>query len=189
MKKVFSPIIILIGIIIGYMIHYFVFCEIITRFIPYDSYIYKPTLILSLIFCIVGITTIMYVLINRKISKILLIVIIITYFLLLALMLFGRFTVERIFIINPLLSLKELNNDEMLLQSALNLGCFLPLGWIFRKLERKRMIIVSVLLAFSLELIQVITMRGMFDIFDALLYILGMYIGYRYLGKIDIRTV
>ena len=139
--------------------------------------------------CIAGVTAILMILCYRRITKRLYITLLVIYGLLLILMLFGRSTIERIFILNPLTSLREITDKEMLLQSVLNLCCFIPLGWTFRKLEKKKMVIAGIVMAFSLELLQAVTMRGMFDTFDALLYIAGIGIGYSVLRRIDIKIV
>ena len=189
MKKFKLVMIMAAGCILGYMLHYFVFCEMITRFVPYDSVVYLPLLILSVLFCIFGVTAVLFILCYRRITKRLYLSLLVIYGLLLILMLFGRSATERLFILNPLTSLREITDEEMLMQSILNLCCFIPLGWFFRKVERKKMIVLSIVLAFSLELLQTVTGRGMFDTFDALLYIAGMGIGHIVLKKVDIRIV
>lgn len=186
MKKLGFPVIMAS---LGYLLHYYVFCELITRFVPYNSVVYVPLQILSLIFCIAGITAVFLILCYRRITKRLYFALLVIYGLLLILMLFGRSTIERIFILNPLLSLRQITDEEMLLQSLVNLCCFIPLGWFFRKAEKKKITIAGIVLAFSLEFLQAVTMRGMFDTFDALLYIAGMAIGYTVLGKTDIRII
>lgn len=177
----------ILGVILGYAIHYYVFSEIITRFVAIDSVAYKPALILSLCFCIIGNIIILYAIFNKEIIKITLVIAYITYYLLIFIMIFGRYTIERMYIFNPIISISELTNGEMILQTILNIGCFVPLGYLFKDIKKRKMIILSISLSLILETLQVITMRGIFDTFDIILYTIGICIGYSLAQRMKVK--
>lgn len=60
---------------------------------------------------------------------------------------------------------------------------FIPIGYFMRKLKYHNLLIVSFVISLGIELIQVLTMRGIFDTFDILLYFIGINIGYLLFNK------
>lgn len=70
------------------------------------------------------------------------------------------------------------SNWEMALQSIMNLAMFIPMGYFVRKLKYSKLFIFSIIIPLAIELIQVATNRGFFDVFDILLYFIGINIGY-----------
>lgn len=53
--------------------------------------------------------------------------------------------------------------------------------------DRKKVLYYSLILAVSVEVIQVATMRGMFDLSDIVLYIIGITIGFSIMKFIKIN--
>lgn len=187
MKKWRNMTLTILGVIIGYGLHYYVFSEVITRFVAIDSVVYMPAIVLSLCLCMVWCIVVLLAVFTGEIPKKIFGIAYIGYFLLLFLMLFGRYTAERICILNPLISIMALKKKEMLLQSVLNVACFIPLGYFFKHMKKGKMLMVSVGVSFALEALQFISMRGMFDLFDIALYTVGISIGYFVFNKIKIR--
>lgn len=170
---------ILIGSILsGYLMHYYVFCELLTRFISTNNPLYFPTMWFSLFFCIVCFSTLGCIMLYQRIPRYLYYTLITLYGVLLFITLFGRTALHAQFIWNPLDSFTELREPEMKLQSLLNFLCFVPMGYLFRKTKPFLMVSCAVMLSAALELVQFLTARGFFDIFDMILYAAGISVGY-----------
>ena len=75
----------------------------------------------------------------------------------------------------------------MLVESVLNFVMFIPLGILMQKWKTAKVLLISVLLSFSIELYQGISRRGYFDTFDILLYIAGIMVGYLLMQRIKER--
>lgn len=171
--------IILLGSIIGYLLYYFVIMEAIPLFVESSGRKYTVISILALIISIAGCMAALSLIINRKVNKQLFFMICVAYFAVLFTALFLRSSIERVFIFNPLTGfIDTFSNWEMALQSIMNLAVFIPMGYFVRKLKYSKLLIFSIVIPLAIELIQVATMRGFFDVFDILLYFIGINIGY-----------
>lgn len=169
----------LLGIIIGYLLYYFVIMETVPLFVGSSGVKYVAVSIMSLVTSVVGCMAVLSLIINKKINKLLFIALCVAYFAVLFVVLFIRFSGERVFIFNPLTSLIDtFSSWEMALQSIINLAMFIPLGYFVRKLKYSKLFVFSILIPLAIELVQVVTMRGFFDVFDILLYFIGINIGY-----------
>ena len=83
------------------------------------------------------------------------------------------------FVWNPLASIADLKEPEMLFQSVLNFALFWPLGWYFSKrMPAKKALLWGAGISLALELLQWLLRRGYFDSLDALLYWAGIAVGY-----------
>ena len=163
----------LLGAIIGYLLYYSVIMEAIPLFIESSGIKYTVVSILALVILIAGCIAALNLIINKRVNKYLFFTMCVTYFAILFVALFLRSSIERVFIFNPLTGLIDtFSNWEMAIQSIMNLAGFIPMGYFVRKLKYSNLFI------FSIELIQVATMRGFFDVFDILLYFIGIHIGY-----------
>lgn len=90
-----------------------------------------------------------------------------------------RRTAESVFVWNPLVSIADLKEPEMLFQGVLNFGLFWPLGWYFSKrIPAKKALLWGAGISLALELLQWLLRRGYFDSLDALLYWAGIAVGY-----------
>ena len=56
--------------------------------------------------------------------------------------------------------------------------CIYPNGVFCAKAKIQQPFYLSIVISLAIELIQVATMRGFFDVFDILLYFIGIHIGY-----------
>lgn len=167
------------GAIIGYLLYYFVIMEAIPLFVESSGIKYAAISILALVISIAGCVAALGLIINKKINKQLFFILCAAYFAVLFAVLFLRFSMERVFIFNPLTGLIDtFSNREMTLQSIMNVAIFIPMGYFMRKLTYSRFFIFSIVIPLAIELIQVAAKRGFFDVFDILLYFIGINIGY-----------
>lgn len=178
---------ILIGLVIGYILYYNVFMEIIPLFFSSDIAYYVVS-IMCLIGCIVGCIIILDLLVNKKISKSLFIMICVAYFVVMLAALFLRQSLEREFVFNPLIGLKDTFTDsQMLIQSIMNLALFIPAGYFIRKQKNLSQVLISLGISVGIELLQVALMRGFFDTFDIILYFIGINVGCLIFKKIELK--
>lgn len=185
-KLLQNSILLLIGITAGYLIYYYVFLELVTLFIG-RGFTYYFVSILCLIGSMIGCIILLNVIFYKKFSKLMFIAITIMYFCILFSVLFLRRYTEQIYIFNPLVSLKDLFNSKiMLFQSFMNFIIFIPIGYFFKKFIYKKVIVLSTIFSTLIELCQVITMRGFFDILDIVIYVLGITMGYFIFRKIKL---
>lgn len=169
----------LLGAIIGYLLYYSVLMETIPLLVESSGVKYIAISILALVISVTVCIATLSLIINRKINKQLFFIICVTYFAVLFAALFLRSSIERVFIFNPLTGLIDtFSNWEMALQSIINLALFIPMGYFVRKLKYSKLFIFSIMIPLAIELIQVATKRGFFDVFDILLYFIGINIGY-----------
>lgn len=169
----------LLGAYIGYLLYYFIIMEAVLLFIESSGIKYIAVSILALVISIAGCIAVLSLIINRKINKYLFFIICFAYFAVLFAALFLRFSIERVFIFNPLTGLTDtFTNWEMAIQSIMNLAIFIPMGYFVRKLKYSQLFIFSIIIPLAIELIQVAAKRGFFDVFDILLYFIGIHIGY-----------
>lgn len=132
MKKITKQLIsLLAGGIIGYLLYYHFFMEVLVLFFT-SGFLYMAVSALFLLLSIVGCAAIIYLLLEKRVSRWMLVLLSVTYFIALFIILFCRHRVGRIAILNPLVGLSQLGNWEMLMQSLLNLLMFLPMGFFFR---------------------------------------------------------
>lgn len=169
----------LLGAIIGYLLYYSVIMEAIPLFIESLGIKYTVVSILALVILVAGCIAALNLIINKRVNKYLFFTMCVTYFAILFVALFLRSSIERVFIFNPLTGLIDtFSNWEMAIQSIMNLAVFIPMGYFVRKLKYSNLFIFSIVISLAIELIQVATMRGFFDVFDILLYFIGIHIGY-----------
>lgn len=184
-----QSILILIGLVMGYLIYYYIFMELVVLFVS-RGFAYYFVSMLCLIGSIVGSILLLNLIFYRKINKTLFCIITITYFCVLFSVLFLRRYAEQIYIFNPFISLKDIFTSRlMLFQSLMNFILFIPIGYFVRKLSYKKVLLFSILFSVLIEFCQVITRRGFFDTLDIIIYVLAITLGYFIFKKIklDIR--
>ena len=178
-KMAKNLIIIVLGALCGYLIYYNVIMEVVSVMYGSGGKMYYIISIVLLFLSILCCCLIIAFIFNRQIYRRLFILISICYFSFLFFALFCRTAISREFILNPLDSIKALNNWRMFFQTFLNLAMFVPLGCCMWKINSiKKVMIIAVCISFSIELIQGITQRGFFDTFDIIIYCFGIMIGY-----------
>ena len=160
----------LAGGVLGYLLYYHFFMDVILL-IAHEGFLYMIINIAMLLLSIVGCAAIIYLLLEKRVSRWMLVLLSVTYFIALFIILFCRHRVGRIAILDPLVGL------SLLMQSLLNLLMFLPMGFFFRNRKPWQVLLGALGISLFIEGMQYLTMRGMFDTLDILLYILGISLG------------
>lgn len=181
----------ILHIILTCIISFLVFYYVTSNFL--DShfqglYVIEPLLYLLILF---GQTLIFYgssyLLLNpsHRISTFVLRLLWVIYFLVMILLLFFRVYHDN----NINLNLLELFNFETtnLSQTILNLILLIPIGYWLKHLKISSVLLLSLLLITSIELLQFVSHRGIFDVVDILIDILGIMIGYIIFRKMNIK--
>ena len=166
----------LAGAVLGYLLYYHFFMDVILL-IAHEGFLYMIINIAMLLLSIVGCAAIIYLLLENRVSRWMLVLLSVTYFIALFIILFCRHRVGRIAILDPLVGLSQLGDWEMLMQSLLNLLMFLPMGFFLRNRKPWQVLLGALGISLFIEGMQYLTMRGMFDTLDILLYILGISLG------------
>lgn len=180
-------VLILIGLVVGYLLYYNIFMEIIPLFFSSDIPYYVVS-IMCLIGCIVGCIIILDLLVNKKISKSFFIIICVAYFVVMMTALFLRQSLEREFIFNPIIGLRDTFTDsQMLIQSIMNLALFIPVGYFLRKQKNLNQVLIALAVSIGIEFLQVALMRGFFDTFDIILYFIGINLGCLIFKKFELK--
>ena len=165
----------LAGAVLGYLVYYYFFMEVLVLFFT-SGFLYMAVSALFLLLSMVGCAAIIYLLLEKRVSRWMLLLSV-TYFIALFIILFCRHRVGRIAILDPLVGLSQLGDWEMLMQSLLNLLMFLPMGFFLRNRKPWQVLLGALGISLFIEGMQYLTMRGMFDTLDILLYILGISLG------------
>ncbi len=186
-KKVFL-LSLLVGIPAGYALYYFFVMEVLTLLFG-GGWLYLPLCLVSLAVSAVGSCALLYLLQTGTVKRCVVRFLSVAYFALLLPALFLREAPLRVFIWNPLVGLRDLGDWEMCLQSALNLLMFIPLGYFIHRWPRRRILLFLAVVPLGIELLQALSMRGMLDTFDALLYILGITLGVLLFRRFPLRVV
>lgn len=180
---------ILLGIISGYILYYYVLMDVVAMFLHNKQELYIITSLVVLLLSIVGCIFIIYMVTGAKINPTVFKIVVVTYFILLLYIFFGRRSLERQFIVNIFASIKELTTDsELLLQFILNIIVLMPIAYFFKNKGVIFTELIFLAISFGIEIMQYITARGFFDIIDILCYMIGMNLAYLFfkLTKVDI---
>jgi len=181
----------ILHIVLTCIISFLVFYYVTSNFL--DShfqglYVIEPLLYLLILF---GQTLIFYgssyLLLNpsHRIPTFVLRLLWVIYFLVMILLLFFRVYHDN----NINLNILELFNFETtnLSQTILNLILFIPIGYWLKHLKISSVLLLSLLLITSIELLQFVSHRGIFDIVDILIDTFGIMIGYIIFRKVNIK--
>lgn len=181
----------ILHIVLTCIISFLVFYYVTSNFL--DShfqglYVIEPLLYLLILF---GQTLIFYgssyLLLNpsHRIPTFVLRLLWVIYFLVMILLLFFRVYHDN----NINLNILELFNFETtnLSQTILNLILFIPIGYWLKHLKISSVLLLSLLLITSIELLQFVSHRGIFDIVDFLIDTFGIMIGYIIFRKVNIK--
>ena len=176
----------LVGAMLGYLLYYYFFMEVLAIFFT-DGFFYLAISIAFLIMSIIGCSAIIYAVLQRRIKRWMFILLSTTYIFAMLITLFGRSQVGRIAVVNPWIGLSEMTNIEMLVESALNLVLFIPVGFFFKNKKMRNVVLCAFVISIGIEAIQYVTMRGIFDTLDIILYVAGTIIGALIFRKIDLK--
>lgn len=116
--------------------------------------------------------------VNLRVTKIAQIILWIAYFGTMFLLLFARKTEYGGVNLNPFMIIQELHGMRNKIYFVGNILFFMPFGFLFRKLNFFIMIFVGGCMEFTIEMMQHITKRGMFDICDIMINMVGIVSGY-----------
>ncbi len=87
-----------------------------------------------------------------------------------------------------LLYLFDFNKDNIS-QNILNIIFFIPIGYLLKNLPINKSINYTLIGLIVIELLQLITRRGIFDINDIILNSIGIFIGYYFSNKYKINLL
>lgn len=180
---------ILLGIISGYILYYYVLMDIVAIYLHNKQELYIFTSLVVLFLSIVGCIFIIFMVTGAKINSTVFKIVVVTYFILLLYIFFGRRSLERQFIFNLFVSVKELSTDsESLIQFILNIIVLMPIAYFFKNKGVIFTELIFLVISFGIEIMQYITARGFFDTLDILCYMVGMNLAYLFfrLTKVDI---
>ena len=168
----------IVSIIIGFLCYRFIGLHIIDR-IYYINNVYKG---LFLCFCHIDLVYILLKCIFKiKLSYLEKMITMLMYFILMSLCFFDRINIgERIISLDPFAFIDSAYNDSVVLL-FLNIAVFIPfytvVKWLKQNLNDRMIFILFILCALSVEVLQYVTMRGMLDLADMILYTLGYGVG------------
>ena len=178
---------IILTCIISFLVFYYVTSDFLDSHFQ-GLYVIEPLLYLLILF---GQTLIFYgssyLLLNpsHRIPTFVLRLLQVIYFLVMILLLFFRVYHDN----NINLNLLELFNFETtnLSQTILNLILFIPIGYWLKHLKISSVLLLSLLLITSIELLQFVSHRGIFDVVDILINTIGIMIGYIIFKTVHIK--
>lgn len=187
MRKSSQILHIILTCIISFLVFYYVTSNFLDSHFQ-GLYVIEPLLYLLILF---GQALIFYgssyLLLNpsHRIPTFVLRLLWVIYFLVMILLLFFRVYHDN----NINLNLLELFNFETtnLSQTILNLILFIPIGYWLKHLKISSVLLISLLLITSIELLQFVSHRGIFDVVDILINTIGIMIGYIIFKTVHIK--
>ena len=172
MKKILF----LLSCLISYLLFYYITSVLIDvvfqgqqefyLFVCYIAFIAQTVLLFSL----------MELIILKRISSISIKLLWILYFMAMLILLFARKTIDN----NISLDLTQLinTNGMNVVQIVLNFIFFMPIGFLLRNKNTVMMSVISICIILGIEIIQLLTHRGMFDVVDIVVDYFGVYAGF-----------
>ena len=187
MRRLLRVLHVILTCIISFLVFYYVTSNFSDSHFQ-GLYVIEPLLYLLILF---GQTLIFYgssyLLLNpsHRIPTFVLRLLWVIYFLVMILLLFFRVYHDN----NINLNLLELFNFETtnLSQTILNLILFIPIGYWLKHLKISSVLLLSLLLITSIELLQFVSHRGIFDVVDILINTIGIMIGYIIFKTVHIK--
>lgn len=183
MNKFKTIISLIICILVSYIFFYYITSEFLTYIYQGSSNLQLPLYFLIYIGQTILIYSFLKYIQNNKASKYQIYALWIIYFIVMILLLFGRTYIGSY--INLSLSNLLSFSKQNLLQNTLNLLLFIPIGFLYKNKNIQFTLFSSLILVLSIECLQLITHRGIFDVVDIFLDLFGILIGY-YLVKHNI---
>ena len=187
MRRILRVLHVILACIISFLVFYYVTSNFLDSHFQ-GLYVTEPLLYLLILF---GQTLIFYgssyLLLNpyHRIPTFVLRLLWVIYFLVMILLLFFRVYHDN----NINLNILELFNFETtnLSQTILNLILFIPIGYWLKHLKISSVLLLSLLLITSIELLQFVSHRGIFDVVDILINTIGIIIGYIIFKTVHIK--
>ncbi|MPQ43877.1 VanZ family protein, partial [Clostridium tarantellae] len=175
-----KSIFLLISVIIGALIYKLIIKDCINIFITINLNVKKGIIIYNFF----KLTTVMMIyssfliLLRKKTCKFFKIFIAILYIGTMILLLFARFKIDRGFNLNPVQAFYTLHNKRDMMYFIGNIVFFMPIGYMLRKDNIFKVIILSISLELNIELLQYVFKRGYFDLSDIFINMIGIFIAY-----------
>lgn len=168
--------VIIFSIMVGYLAYYFVGSYIITGMVPESNFKDLLSIFLMISFMIF-IYLFLNFLLENKLPDFFYYIIWFYYFLLIFVL---SFCIEKNvtgFNLNPF---KTVNKSffEFFMFLIKNVVLFLPIGFLLRKEEISKTLVIVILLELSVELSQAVLRVGQFDINEIFFNVIGIYLGY-----------
>ena len=187
MRRILRVLHVILACIISFLVFYYVTSNFLDSHFQ-GLYVIEPLLYLLILF---GQTLIFYgssyLLLNpsHRIPTFVLRLLWVIYFLVMILLLFFRVYHDN----NINLNILELFNfaTTNLSQTILNLILFIPIGYWLKHLKISSVLLLSLLLITSIELLQFVSHRGIFDVVDILINTIGIIIGYIIFKTVHIK--
>lgn len=188
MRKIWILLDLVLSILLGFYINLNITSELIVYFFSGNNSVYVFIFIFFLIMQILLIFSIIRLIRNKKIDKYTFRAILVLYISIMLVLLFGRQVMETSINLNPI-DLITFKNKDSFLQNILNVIFFLPIGYLIKDIEFKKAVPYCLIGVFLIELIQLVTKRGTFDINDIILNMIGIFIGYYISKKFKLELV
>ncbi|HEY5587622.1 MAG TPA: VanZ family protein [Candidatus Paceibacterota bacterium] len=177
-----------LSVFLGFYINLHITSNLVAHFFSGYNSVYILEFYLFLIMQILLIFSMIRLFKNKKIDRNLFRVIIGVYALLMIVLLFGRQVMDTTINLNPI-DLIKFKDKSTFLQNILNIIFFFPIGYLIKNIDLKKAIPYSLIGIFSIELIQLVTRRGFFDIDDIILNMIGIFICYYVSKKFKLELV
>ena len=178
-------------IIGSFFVSYIIFYHITSDFISYffqGSFRFEQILYIIIYF---GQSIVIYYFINflqkNKISKNQIKLLWILYACVMLILLFGRMDLGSMINLN----IMELFNFDFMniSQIVLNFILFMPIGYWIKNFKMKKAFILTIIFVFSIEILQLVTHRGIFDIVDIIIDSLSIMCGYFICKKYNFKII
>jgi len=173
---------------LGFYINFYITSNLVAHFFSGYISVYILLFYIFLIMQILLIFSIIRLFKNKKIDKNSYRVIVGLYASIMIVLLFGRQVMETSINLKPI-DLIKFNNKSAFSQNILNIIFFSPIGYLIKDIDLKKAIPYSLIGIFLIELIQLVTKRGFFDIDDIILNMIGIFIGYYVSRKFKLELV
>lgn len=174
----------ILSIFIGFYINLNITSEIIAYFFSGNYKIYIIVFFLALVIQILFVFTIIRLFRNKYIDYTTFKILVTLYSMIMLVLLFGRQVMDISMNFNPIY-IFDFSKDNFA-QNILNIIFFIPTGYLIKNISKNKAIKYTLIGLILIELLQLITKRGIFDINDIILNSLGIFIGYYFSNKYKI---
>ncbi|WP_297714559.1 VanZ family protein [Clostridium sp.] len=167
---------VIISIILGIILNYFVTSEIIAYLFQGLDSIYNIVGVIAIIIQVLFIFIVIQLIRSKQIDKKSYVSLWTLYWIVMLLLLFGRRQSE----VSVNFNILYLFERDSFMQNIMNIIFFIPIGYLLyiKKIKRKNMLLIGFSGVILIELIQMVLYIGIFDICDIVLNVLGICIGY-----------
>ncbi len=182
---------IMMSIVLGFILNFIITIDLITRVFGGNQQSYVVIAYLALIGQISVIFMLLRLIMNKKIDTVMLVGMSILYFGVLMVLLFGRQSIEATVNFN-LASIFDFSPANIV-YNLFNYVFFIPLGYFVMLFASKqrwsqvRIISGVILFVVGIEVLQLLSLRGIFDIVDIILNTIGVMSGYYLSQRLELN--